>query len=151
MKQTPKELAIQAMMEPGVLSLSGFLGTDDRHFHEIIADDENTLNRLDYEAEQITQRMEKLMELAMDAYQEPMIVEAHFQIEIESLRGKMRCPFIHPGAYDKGIIHLTNLSNNITVKWTPLSIHFIKTHHFFEGKGSPFRIEPELLIKAIFE
>jgi hypothetical protein len=151
MKQSPKEAAVQALMEPGVLSLSGFLGNDDRHYHAIIEEDEKTLNRLNYEVEEITQRMEHLMELGADAFQEPMTVEDHFQIEIQTVRGKMRCPFIHPGSYNKGIISLTNLSNHISVQWTPLSLHFIKVHHFFEGKGSPFRLDPEILIKAIFE
>jgi hypothetical protein len=31
-----------------------------------------------------------------------------------------------------------------------LNIHLIKEHGFFEGKGSPFRIEPSVLTKMIF-
>jgi hypothetical protein len=151
MKQTPKEIKIQSMMEPGAITLSGFLGDDDRHFHAIIEEDENTLSKLNYEVEEITQRMEKLMALAGESFQEPIIVDGHYQVEMELVRGKMICPFMHPGTYTKGLIHLTNLKNNISVKWTPLSVHFIKIHHFFEGKGATFRLDPEKLVKALFE
>jgi hypothetical protein len=37
-----------------------------------------------------------------------------------------------------------------TVQWSDLSIHFIGTHTFFEGKGSFFRIEPAELVRALF-
>ena len=138
-------------MEPGNLTLSGFLGTDDRHYHEIIQDDENILEKLGHTPEEIAERMQKLMDLAGDVYEEPITVDGHYQIEIQLVRGRMICPFAHPGAYRKGIIYLTNLKNNLSVKWTPLSVHFIQSHHFFEGEGSVFRLDPETLVKAIFE
>lgn len=151
MKQSPKEIKIQSMMEPGILTISGFLGSDDRHYHAIIEEDETALNNLPYTAEEIADRMQHLMTLVGDSFQDQVIVEDHYQMEIDTVRGKMVCPFGHPGAYAKGIIELTNLSNLLTIRWTPLSLHFIRTHHFFEGKGSPFRLDPELLVKAIFE
>ncbi len=151
MKQTLKEIKIQSMMEPGVLTLSGFLGIDNRHFHAIIEEDEMALSKLNYTAEAIAERMQELMNLAGESYQESILVDGHFKIEVDYVRGKIICPFGHTGAIAKGLIQLTNLANQITVKWTPLSVHFIQVHHFFEGKGSVFRLEPETLVKALFE
>jgi hypothetical protein len=151
MKQTPQEIKIQSMMEPGALTLSGFLGTDDRHYHAIIEEDENTLTELKRTAEEIAERMQQLMSFVVDTFEQPVIVEDHYQVEFETVRGKLICPFGHPGAYPKGIVVITNLTNHVTAKWTPLNVHFIGSHHFFEGKGATFRLDPETLVKAIFE
>ena len=64
MKQTPLELRITKKMQPGVITLNGFLGNDDRHFHEIIADDEKTLEKLGYTAEQVAERMQYFTDLS---------------------------------------------------------------------------------------
>lgn len=47
MKPTAQELKTIQRMQPGVITLSGFLGSDTRHLNEIIADDAAVLNRLD--------------------------------------------------------------------------------------------------------
>jgi hypothetical protein len=36
------------------------------------------------------------------------------------------------------------------IRWSDLSLHFIEAHGFFQGKGSPFRLEPRGLVEALF-
>jgi hypothetical protein len=79
-----------------------------------------------------------------------MLIDDIYEVETEVTRGKLPCPFSHPGIFRKAVTTLYNKKNKLTVRWTTLNIHLIRTHHFFEGKGSSFRLEPDILIKAIF-
>lgn len=150
MKETPLEQKIAKRMQPGVITLGGFLGDDPRHYHEIIEDDEKTLESYGKTAEEIADRMQYFTDLSWTSYDTPQLIENVYQVETEVVRGKIPCPFSHPGVYRKAITVFTNTKLGITVQWTSLSLHMIREHHFFEGKGSAFRLDPELLIKALF-
>ncbi len=150
MKQTPKEIQIIERMQPGILTRDGFLGYDERHLNEIIETDEGELQALGITAEEIADRMDFFTERAFDSYDGPIVIEEQFQVEYKSFRGKLVCPFMHGGGYRKGIIYFTNLKHNFQVQWTPLNIHLIREHHFFQGKGSKFRLEPRILSKVLF-
>jgi hypothetical protein len=54
------------------------------------------------------------------------------------------------GLIAKGQVTLKNKQNNLQVCWTPLNISMIRNHGFFEGKGAKHRLEPDILVKAIF-
>ena len=58
-------------------------------------------------------------------------------------RGFARCPFGDPRHVRKGEVQLTNTVTGETLLWTPLSVHMIEAHGFYEGKGSHYRVEPE--------
>ncbi len=150
MKETPKEMKIHLNLKAGVMSTHGFLGDDDRHFHEIIEEDESILTRLGVTTEEIADRLQYFTDEAFESYDGPIIIGGKYEVHYESFRGKMPCPFDHPGVYRKGSVTLKNLENNIEICWTPLNIHMIKEHCFFEGTGSAHRLEPETVIKAIF-
>ena len=150
MKQTPKEEAIQVKMQPGVITLEGFLGQDNRHYHDIIFEDEQQLSILGITAEDIATRMQYFTDKSYEAFSGTITVDEIYEVETEVVRGKLPCPFSHPGIYRKTMTVLFNKKNNITVRWTALNIHLIREHHFFEGIGSKFRLEPNELIKAIY-
>jgi hypothetical protein len=150
MKQTPKEQKITARMQPGVITLSGFLGSDERHYHEIIEEDEKVLAASNITPEEIAERLAYFTKLSFDSFQGPVLIDDIFEVETEVTRGKLPCPFSHPGIYRKTVTTLTNLKTGVTITWSGLNIHLIGIHHFFEGKGSAFRLEPEILVKNLF-
>ena len=150
MKQTPKEIQIVERMQPGILTRDGFLGYDERHLHEIIETDEHDLQALGVTAEDIADRMQYFTDKAMDFYDGPTVIDEIYQVEYKTFRGKLVCPFMHSGVYRKGIVYFTNLNSNTQVQWTPLNIHLIREHHFFQGKGSKFRLEPKVLKEVLF-
>lgn len=151
MKQTPQEKKIQENMQPGVITLTGFLGNDTRHLHDIIAEDRNTIERLGISQEDIADRLQYFTNLALDSYDGFIIIYEIYHIEYKSYRGKIACPFPHAGMYPKGTISLKNLSNGKEICWTPLNIHMIREHCFFEGKGATHRLEPSEVRKIIFK
>lgn len=150
MKQTPEEKNIQRKMKPGELTLKGFLGNDARHLHDIIADDEQILRKIGKTKEELAERMHYFTNLAFENYDGSIFIDNQYEVEYRSVRGRVVCPFPEPGTYQKGFILFRNIKKNIRLKWTPLSIHMIEKHGFFEGKGSENRLEPELLAEGLF-
>lgn len=150
MKKTPKELKIQSRMKPGVITYGGFLGTDKRHYLDIIADDEKKLDSLGKSAEEIADRLEYFQQASFDSFQSSTVVEGKWEVETEVVRGYIACPFVHQGMYRKSYTTIRNLQSNKSFTFTALNIHLIRAHHFFEGKGSHFRLEPEELVKELF-
>ncbi|MBN1948415.1 MAG: hypothetical protein JW784_01600 [Candidatus Cloacimonetes bacterium] len=150
MKETPQELKIHNNMKKGMISVTGFLGDDERHYHEIIADDKKNLEKIGLSADKIADRLEYFSRKAFPVYDGTTIIDEIYQVEYRSYRGRIMCPFGHGGGYRKGEITLVNLQNNARLCWTPLNEHMIRTHCFFEGVGSNHRLDPEIIKKALF-
>lgn len=151
MKPTNKELQIVQRMQPGVITLSGFLGSDTRALNEIVSDDAAVLDKLGCAQEDIADRMEYFTQKSWNSYLGEELVDGKYRVQTDVYRGKLPCPYSHMGLFRKAITRLTNTSNGISVVWTSLSIHLIASHGFFAGRGSAFRLEPETLVKALFE
>ncbi len=150
MRQTPQEIKIQSKMQPGVLSLDGFLGNDTRHYHAIVEEDQETLVELGYTQQDIAEKMEYFTNLVNETPDGFINIDDKYEIEYEIVRGKLQCPFSHPGAFQKGFLRFKNLDNGLEVVWSQLAIHMIREHCFFQGMGATHRLDPELLVKALF-
>ncbi len=150
MKQTPQEMRIQERLRPGVVSLEGFLGHDKRHYHDIIAEDLEKLKSSNKAKEEIADRMKYFTDKALMNNDEEAVIDRIYRVQYQTERGKIVSPFMDKGLIAKGIVTLRNLTNELEVTWTPLNISMIRYHGFFEGKGAKHRLEPEILIKAIF-
>jgi len=150
MKETLQDKIIQSNLQPGQMSIDGFLGNDERNFRDIISSDQAELEKLGLSAELIADRLQYFTDSAFENYIGPIIIAEKYEVRYFTYRGKLTCPFKHSGVYRKGLIVLRNLVNNIEIKWTPLNIHMIREHGFFEGSGSIHRLEPAKLKDAIF-
>ncbi len=150
MKQTPEEIRIQKRMQPGAITLEGFLGDDNRHYHEIINDDALILNRLGISKEQISDKLQELTDLAFESDEGLLVLDDGTSVEYISVRGKMLSPFIGQKPAPKGFVHYFDPVRNIRLRWSPLNIQMIRDYGFFEGKGSANRLDPGLLYKAFF-
>jgi hypothetical protein len=51
--------------------------------------------------------------------------------------------------YEKVNTTVVNKHLGKEVVFTDLHIHFVRDHGFYEGQGSPFRLEPEDLIEVL--
>jgi hypothetical protein len=151
MKLSPTDKIIQDKMKPGILTADGFLGTDKRTFRDIITEDMKVVNTFERTLEDIANRMSYLMEKSFLSYDGSIIVDEKYEVEYSSYRGILLSPFPRAGRFGKATIKVSNLKNQMSVVWTPLHVHFIRDYGFFEGIGSKFRIEPEMLYKAIFD
>jgi len=149
MKQTVQMKAIQEKMKPGVITRDGFLGSDRRNLIDILIEDDESVKRMGLSHQQIAGRMLEFRDAGMRGLGEFISIEPHFEVRVDSVRGKLPCPFGDPGIFPKTNVTVRNLEKNEEITYTDLHIHLIGSHGFYEGKGSPFRLEPKSLVDIL--
>ena len=149
MKQTVQMQTIQDRMKPGVIVRDGFLGADARNLVEILTADEAEVLRLGLTHQDIAGRMIALREAGTAGLGELIDVPPHFEVRVDSVRGKLPCPFGDPGIFPKTNTTVRNLRLGRELTYTDLHIHMIGSHGFYEGRGSQFRLEPRDLAEIL--
>jgi hypothetical protein len=149
MKQTEQMRKAQERMKPAVVTRDGFLGTDTRALIDILTVDDAVVNRLGAAHRDIADRMIALREAGAGGLGEFLDVPPHFEVRVDSVRGRLPCPFGDPGIFPKTNTTVRNRKLGREVTFTDLHIHMIGSHGFYEGKGSPFRLEPADLAEIL--
>jgi hypothetical protein len=149
MKQSPQMQRIQNNMRPGKISLHGFLGADTRNLIDILTEDEADVQRLNLDHSTIAKKMHSLFMKGKEGLGEFVPVPPCFRVRVESIRGKLPCPFEHPGLYRKINITVKNLNLNKEITYTALGLHLIEAHGFYGGRGSPYRLNPKELAQIL--
>jgi hypothetical protein len=149
MKQTVQLARIQEKMKPGVITRDGFLGTDSRNLIDILVEDDETVKRMDLSHALIAQRMVDLRDAGHRGLGNFVSIEPHYEVKVDSVRGKLPCPFGDPGIFQKTNTTVINSKTGREVTYTDLHIHMIGSHGFYEGRGSPFRLEPVDLTETL--
>jgi len=149
MKQTVQMDRIQEKMQPGILTRDGYLGTDRRKLIDILIEDDEAVKRLDLTHRRIAERMIELRDAGMRGLGEFISVEPYYEVRVDSVRGKLPCPFGDPGIFPKTNITVRNLKLGRELTFTDMHIHLIVSHGFYEGKGSPFRLDPPVLVELL--
>ncbi|MBN1392038.1 MAG: hypothetical protein JW947_04460, partial [Sedimentisphaerales bacterium] len=108
------------------------------------------LTRLEVTAEKIAERMMEITNAAIPALGDWVQIGRNLSAKVDEAKGWLRCPWQHPARFAKRVTYVKNIESGQSIKWSDLNIHLIEKHNFFEGKGSPFRIEPAELVKIIF-
>ena len=150
MKQKPEIQKIQENMQPGAFSAEGFLGDDSRNLVDILREDDEIVQKLGYQHQDIAARMRELTKIAVPGLGRPTDAGIGM-VSSEDHRGKIPCPFRDRYYADKRNTQFVSNKDGTTIYWTDLHIHMIEAHGFYEGKGSRFRLDPEILIRYLFE
>lgn len=140
---------IQNNLKDESFILGGFMGSDTRNYPEIISEDQATLDRLGYTKKQIIDRLKELKLQAVNALEESIVYQ-NLQLTAHLDRGRLGCPFEDESLLDKTLITVKNLSSGQQFSFSSLHLHLIEAHDFWEGKGQPYRLEPELVVSVIF-
>lgn len=148
MKQSPKEKRIQDLMRPGRLTLEGMLGDDRRMLSEIIEADQSLVNNLGVTHADIADRLEALTRAGRAGLETEVTVEDAFDIHVRDDRGMVPCPF-GDRRCAKSVTVTRCRASGEEVVWTDLSVHMIREHGFYEGRGSPFRVEPARAVRVL--
>ena len=152
MKMSPEYQRAQENMKPGVISAEGFLGNDTRPLPDIIAHDEETMRSLNLDFGVLVERLHYLMDEGRKGLGEPVTIDGTWIVRTDEARGHLPSPF------EDGIFRKVNVEVSLLVDgqpsgqsllYTDLSLHLIEKYHFFEGRGSSFRIEPEQAKKVL--
>ena len=141
MKQSPQEKRITERMQPGVYSRDGFLGDDRRPLGEILEADRSATEALGVDCERIAEGLRSLLERAAAAGGASVQIGGSLAAEFHEAMGRIPCPF-GDGVHPKGEVCVRDETGR-TFHLTPLSIHMIGEHGFFQGLGSRYRVSPE--------
>jgi len=150
MKQPPNMQKLEETLRSSNIAAGGFMGTDRRSVSEIIDCDMSELVELKITAEKIAGRMKEITNAAILALGCWVQTDKKLEAKVEEAKGLLSCPWPHPARFAKRVTYVKNLQSGQSIKWADLNIHLIEKHNFFEGNGSPFRIEPKELVKIIF-
>lgn len=148
MKMSPEYTRAQANMQPGAITKDGFLGEDTRLLVDIIAHDEELLKQCEVDIDTAVEKMQYLLEKGMEGLGEPITVDDTWLVKIDEARGKLPCPF-EDGLFRKRNVQVEHKASGEKISFSELSLHLLQAHHFLQGKGSFFRLEPEILKKVL--
>lgn len=150
MKKSPQLERLEQTLRSSRLSARGFMGDDPRSLTEILDADAAEVERLGYTMSEIAARMQQLTDLAKPALGDCVLVGEHLEICADDNRGLIPCPWPHGVRCQKTVTTVTRTDTSKSVQWSDLNIHLIAEHGFFQGRGSPFRLEPGKLVEIIF-
>ncbi len=148
MKMSPAMRKAQENMQPGVITAEGFLGSEEHSLRDIIVRDEGEMQRLGLEFDETAVLLKHLVEEGRKGLGEPVTVDGKWLVQTWEARGHLACPF-EDGIFRKITAEIENKSKNIKIIVTDLAIHLMETHHFLEGTGSSFRLDPEKMKKVL--
>lgn len=149
--QSPALDQVEAKMRPSEDFRHGFLGRDPRKLIQILAEDQARVTGLGLSDETIADRLQQIADEAKEGYGETVLVEKKYIVRVSAARGKIPCPWGHPGLFPKTHIDLRRTDTDDRLVWTDLAIHLIREHGFYQGQGSPYRLDPETIRRVLFE
>ncbi len=149
MKISPEDKRASEAMAPGGISPEGFFGTDRRPLPDIVQADEEEMLKRGLDFEETAKKLENLIREGDKGFESAVTVDGKWSVTVEEARGLVPCPF-RDGRYPKSRVVIVRLDNGTRLLTSHLAVHLCAAHHFLQGRGSPFRLEPEIL-KALLE
>lgn len=126
-----------------------YLGDDQRQISEIMAADDAEQKGLGLTHEEMGKRLAEIVEEGKKGLGSPVVVDDRFLVAVEAARGKLPCPFGHPGLFPKTHAVIVNQRTGESMVVSDLSIHLIAEHGFFQGIGSPYRLSPAKIASVL--
>ncbi len=145
---------LEAEMRPGKLSQKGFLGQDEKLLDILAADNEYVLGTLGLTHQELARHM--LVAAAIgkkhkDA-KDGVTFRYHgrrYRVSLIFAKGYVDSPF-RDDTRTNMVASVENLGNGKTLKYSVLVPQMIERYGFYEGKGTPYRVDPREII-AVFD
>lgn len=144
MKNTQAESEAHERMKSGAITAQGFLGTDTRSIADIVQADTESFRRAGIDTDQTADFLEQLRDAGQKGLGEPTGVGNRYVVTVGDARGLLPCPF-QDGTFHKNSVAVVDEQSGGSITYSDLSIHLLRAHHFCQGKGSPFRLDPEII------
>jgi len=97
--------------------------------------------------EQLAGKLEEALNAAMASFGAPVTIGNHITAVYREAMGRIPCPWGGCGVFPKGEVELTDTGTGETLFFGPLSAHLIARHGFFQGRGTRYRLEPEVICR----
>ena len=142
---------IEASMKPGKLSMGGFLGDAER-LDEILRADDETVRKLGLSHEQIADRIEYFINAIGYPTSGGKVIDGKYLGGGVAYRGGQECPWNDVGFMMPASnldLFVKNQITNEELRFPGAIGHLIRQHHFYEGKGSPYRVDPIKIVRVL--
>jgi hypothetical protein len=142
MKETPADKSLEERLGASKFSGEGFLGTDHRPVDEIIAADLRTLHDLGLPVSRLHAALREVFEKARAELGGEVAIRPGVTAVAHESMGRIPSPFQGDGVFEKGDVVLTDSATGEELVLTALGLSMIEKHHFFQGHGSRYRVDP---------
>jgi len=149
MKMSEQMKIAQGNMTQGFITADGFLGDETHSLIDMIAEDEKEMLEAGLNYEFVAEKLHYLMDEGRKGLGEPVTIDSEWLVRTDEARGHLPCPF-EDGIFRKINVTVTPSAGGDSLLYSDLSLHLFEEHHFLQGKGSPFRLDPVLLKKVLF-
>ncbi len=154
----PSEPELEARMRPGGFSRRGFLGPGDK-LAEVLAHDQETLRDLNLSCAEIASALESLI-TAAESSPSRQARAGPLECRVQVHQGFQLCPWTPDPNRGQcraggGVRHasvdwiISNANAHTEMIGPGLIVHLIRDHYFFEGPGSPNRVDPVQLARLL--
>lgn len=154
----PSEEEVEARMKRGAFSREGFLGPDEK-LKDVLENDAKTLQNLKLTYAEIASRLDTLISAAEESPTRKALIGG-LECQVRIHQGFQICPWAvdpHHAQCDigLGVRHasvdwsIKDVRSDHRMSGPGLAVHLIRDHHFFEGRKSPYRIDPRELAELL--
>ena len=139
-------------MRPGAFSTKGFLGKDERLLDIMVADNRDVVDKLGLTHQELARHLHLLGAVAVKhAFGKSAEIAYHgkkFRVRAICWRGFQHSPF-KDGTKTNCDVTVENLSNGKKIGYSLLVPYMIERYGFYEGKGTPYRVEPKKVLEVL--
>jgi hypothetical protein len=146
--------ALEKEMRPGASSMAGFLGRDEKLLDVLAADNKYVVEELGLTHQELARHLHVLgaigfWQVGRKETARPFLYHGRrFKVEVDSTFGFQPSPF-NDGTKSGSNATLFNLDNGKKLRYALLVPHLIERYGFYEGKGTPYRVEPSAVVAAL--
>ncbi|MBN2052648.1 hypothetical protein JW756_04040 [Candidatus Woesearchaeota archaeon] len=142
---------LEDSMMPGMLSSGGFLGRNEK-LEDVLREDDKTVKKLGLTHEKIADRIAYLIDAIGYPRREGKLIDGKYLVGGIVFRGGQKCPwgdagFMMPNSNVD--LYVQNQETGERLDFPGGIVHLIREHHFYEGKKSPYRVDPELAARVL--
>ncbi len=138
---------LEQRMRPGKSSMAGFLGQDEKLIDVMVEDNDYVRSQgLTHKelGEQLRYAEAVYRQFGINEYQ---YKGRNFRVGVTQWRGIQDSPF-KDGTGASADMEITNLDTGSSLRASMLMGHMIERYGFYEGHGTPYRVDPEKIIEV---
>lgn len=139
---------LEKSMRPGQLSRKGFLGKDERLLDVLAADNKLVVVQLGLTHQGLARHLNILAAIGKREKSEFTYHGKRFKVALVAYRGIQDSPF-DDGTRTNTNATLTNLATGKSLTYSLLVPMMIERYGFYEGKGTPYRVDPRKALEVL--
>jgi hypothetical protein len=137
---------LEKSMRPNGLSSAGFIGEKEQLL-DVMAGDNDLVVSLGLNHQEIGLQLRVLAALALKS-NSFVYKGVNYRAKLQVTRGFQESPF-KDGTKGNTDVELTNIDNDTTLKYSLLVPLMVERYGFYEGKGTPYRVDPKRIVKVL--